>query len=80
MERLAVSLTDGFRALMLEYFGYDTKVFEFISSEHTSRNTMITAVKKNSGPVRSGEKLNEINIIKKEFQLEDFYLDKILSP
>lgn len=78
MERLAVSVTDGLRALMMEYFGYETKVFEFISSEHTAKNTMITAVKKKSPVTNSEEKLNEINLIKKEFQLEDFYLDRIL--
>ncbi|MDQ3019571.1 MAG: SAM-dependent methyltransferase [Bacteroidota bacterium] len=77
-ERLSVMLTDGLRALVMEHFGYDTKVFEFISSEHTAKNTMITAVKKDTPLKRSDEKLNEINIIKKEFQIEDFYLDKDL--
>jgi len=75
-ERLAVSLTDGLRALTLEYFGYETKVFEFVSSEHTARNTMITAVKKGNS---DETKLHEINLIKSGFQIEDFYLDKILS-
>ncbi|MEO8209677.1 MAG: SAM-dependent methyltransferase [bacterium] len=75
-ERLSVMLTDGLRALMLEYSGYDTKVFEFISSEHTAKNTMITAVKKKSFNKDSIDKLNEIKLIKKEFQIEDFYLDK----
>ena len=60
---------------MLEYYGYDTKVFEFISTEHTARNTMITAVKKRPA---DKEKLIEIEAVKKEFSLNDFYLDKIL--
>lgn len=72
LERLAVSVTDGLRALTLEYFGYDTKVFEFISSEHTAKNTMITAVKKNDVNVN---KLQEIEAVKGEFGIEDFYLD-----
>lgn len=75
-ERLSVMLTDSLRSLMLEYSGYETKVFEFISSEHTAKNTMITAVRKNTSLKYSEEKLNEINLIKKEFQIEDFYLDK----
>jgi len=75
-ERLAVTLTDGLRALLLEYFGYETKVFEFISSEHTAKNTMITAVRNRSLKERPEEKLNEINLIKKEFGLDDFYADK----
>ena len=77
-ERLAVTLTDGLRALLLEYFGYETKVFEFISSEHTAKNTMITAVKNRSLKMRSEEKLNEINLIKKEYGLDDFYADRSL--
>ena len=77
-ERLAVTLTDGLRALLLEYFGYETKVFEFISSEHTAKNTMITAVRNRSLKERQEEKLNEINLINKEYGLDDFYLDKIL--
>jgi len=77
-ERLAVTLTDGLRALLLEYYGYETKVFEFISSEHTAKNTMITAVRNRSLKERSEEKLNEINLIKKEYGLDDFYADKSL--
>ena len=77
-ERLAVTLTDGLRALLLEYYGYETKVFEFISSEHTAKNTMITAVRNRSLKERPEEKLNEINLIKKEYGLDDFYADKSL--
>lgn len=77
-ERLAVTLTDGLRALLLEYSGYETKVFEFISSEHTAKNTMITAVRNRSLKMKSEEKFNEIEKIKKEYGLGDFYLDKIL--
>ncbi|MEO8664532.1 MAG: SAM-dependent methyltransferase [Ignavibacteria bacterium] len=74
-ERLAVALTDGLRALTLENFGYDTKIFEFISSEHTAKNTMIAAVKNKGAPI---EKLEEIKMIKDQFRLDDFYLDKKL--
>ncbi len=42
-ERQAEILTDGIRALLLEAEGYRTKVFEFISTEHTAKNVMITA-------------------------------------
>lgn len=77
IERLAVSLTDGLRSLMLEHFGYATKVFEYISSEHTAKNTMITAVKKTSDRIEE-DKLNEMNLIKSEYGLDDFYLDKKL--
>ncbi|MBS1517794.1 MAG: SAM-dependent methyltransferase [Bacteroidetes bacterium] len=75
-ERLAVMLTDGLRALSLESKGYSVKIFEFISSEHTARNTMITAVKGNQN---NNEAENEITQIRKEFSIDDFYLDKILN-
>jgi len=37
MERQAEMVTDGIRALILEYYGYSTKVFEFISDAHTPK-------------------------------------------
>jgi SAM-dependent methyltransferase len=45
-ERQAEFVTDALRAQLLEWAGYRTKVFEFISTEHTAKNTMIAAIKK----------------------------------
>ncbi len=45
-ERQAELLTDGIRALALEVAGYSTSVFEFISNEHTGKNVMIAATKR----------------------------------
>lgn len=47
-ERQAEFVTDALRAMLLEWAGYRTKVFEFISTEHTAKNLMITAVKTTS--------------------------------
>ncbi len=44
-ERQAEFVTDSLRAQLLEWAGYRTKVFEFISTEHTAKNLMITAIK-----------------------------------
>jgi SAM-dependent methyltransferase len=44
-ERQAEFVTDSLRALLLEWAGYKTKVFEFIATEHTAKNLMITAIK-----------------------------------
>lgn len=44
-ERQAEFVTDALRALLLEWAGYRTKVFEFISTEHTAKNLMISAIK-----------------------------------
>ncbi|MNT97454.1 hypothetical protein D3C72_2397830 [compost metagenome] len=59
-------LTDSLRALYLEACGYETKVFEFISLEHTNKNKMILAVKRQA-PVEASALLEKIQ------QLKDFY-------
>jgi SAM-dependent methyltransferase len=46
-ERLGDILTDTFRATILRLFGYHTDVFQFVSTEHTSKNLMIRAFKAN---------------------------------
>lgn len=42
-ERQAEFVTDALRAQLLEWAGYKTKVFEFISTEHTAKNLLIVA-------------------------------------
>src|SRR6185295_4773636 len=44
-ERQAEFVTDALRAQLLEWAGHRTKVFEFISTEHTAKNLMIAAMK-----------------------------------
>ncbi len=77
-EHISSFVTDGLRALTLEAFGYKTKIFEFISSEHTSKNIMITAVKQKHSEDIDVNKFKEIENIKSLFGLKDYYLDKIL--
>lgn len=56
LERQAEMVTDGIRALILEYFGYKTKVFEFISDAHTPKNVLVVGVKRSlKGEVNSLE-------------------------
>ncbi|GKY91810.1 hypothetical protein MPSEU_000152600 [Mayamaea pseudoterrestris] len=47
-ERMAETVTDSLRALLLEHAGYSVQVFEFIGGEHTSKNCMITAVRQST--------------------------------
>ena len=49
-ERQSEFITDAMRALALEAVGYRTKVFEFISTEHTAKNLMLAAIRQRSGP------------------------------
>ena len=78
-ERLSESLTDLIRALILEAYGYQTKVFEFINSEHTPKNLMISAVYKGIDEKRKIEKLNEVMALKSRFGIEFHYLEKLLE-
>jgi SAM-dependent methyltransferase len=57
-ERQAEFVTDALRAQLLEWSGYRTKVFEFISTEHTAKNLMIAAVK--SGNVGDPSRMERI--------------------
>lgn len=45
-ERLSAILTDAIRANLLEEAGYDTQVLEFIEMEHTPKNILIRAVRR----------------------------------
>ncbi len=49
-ERMAALITDALRANMLEEQGYETQIVEFIDMEHTPKNLLIRAVKKNASP------------------------------
>ena len=74
-ERQAELITDGIRALLLEVNGYKTKVFEFISTEHTSKNLMIVGIRSKPNP----EALQKVDAIKKDFAIGVHYLEKLLS-
>ncbi|HAD11263.1 MAG TPA: SAM-dependent methyltransferase [Saprospirales bacterium] len=80
LERQAEMLTDGIRALLLEAEGYHTKVFEFVSTEHTAKNVMITATlgqrKMNQ---RSTEALQQIADLKTAFGIREHWLEKLLA-
>lgn len=45
-ERMAALITDALRANLLEEQGYDTQLLEFIDMEHTPKNILIRAVKR----------------------------------
>lgn len=75
LERQAEIITDAIRALVLEDKGYKTQVFEFISTEHTAKNTMIIAKK-----ARINEHAAlEIRDIKETYGIRYHYLEKLLE-
>ncbi|MCE7887964.1 MAG: SAM-dependent methyltransferase [Alphaproteobacteria bacterium PRO2] len=77
MERQAEMVTDSLRALILEYFGYSVKVFEFVGGEHTPKNVMIAATK--TGKARNPEILKKIHKTKDFFGISSHHLEKLLK-
>ena len=74
-ERQAEILTDAIRALMLEAHGYKTKVFEFISTEHTPKNVMIVGKKIGESPAGRAKCLQSICDLKELFGIKQHYLE-----
>ncbi len=77
LEREAESITDGLRALLLEKSGYSTKLFEFISTEHTPKNNMIVGTR-NSGK-KSGDLDEQIQTIKEFYGIREQRLESLLT-
>lgn len=77
-ERTSEMITDGMRALILEYFGYKVKVMQFISDAHTPKNVMIMASKQNINPQQQQEILKQIDAIKSEWGIASHHLEKVL--
>ncbi len=80
----AEMVTDSLRALLLESQGYETQVFEFIALEHTSKNKMILAVKKQGAAgaalaARREEILSQIAEIKRFYGLREQALESLLA-
>lgn len=73
----AEMVTDSLRALFLEACGYETKVFEFISLEHTNKNKMILAVKR-AEPIDPSELLAKIQELKAFYHISEHCLETLL--
>jgi SAM-dependent methyltransferase len=78
-ERQAEILTDTLRAMIMEYFGYKTNVFEFIPLEHTPKNVMIVGRKTSTTSSDKNQILNDIAAIKKLHGIEKHYLETLLG-
>ena len=78
LERTAETLTDGIRSLLLEGQGYATKLFEFVPTEHTPKNNMLVATKKNGGTDQS-RAARQITELKASFGIREQRLEKLLS-
>lgn len=79
MERQAEMVTDGLRALLLEYEGYSTKVFEFISDAHTPKNVMIVGMRHPGAKRHDPAILQKIHETKAYFGISWHRLEKNLE-
>jgi SAM-dependent methyltransferase len=75
-ERFSEWLTDGLRALRLQAAGYETKVIEFVASEHTARNLLIVGVRQDR-PADSDAINRQIAALKEFFHLVSLASDEI---
>lgn len=77
LERQAEMVTDGLRALIMEYYGYQTKVVQFISDQHTPKNVLIIGSKKQIAASRQAEIVAEIRSIKAFFGIGYHHLERL---
>ncbi len=76
-ERQFEMITDTIRALILEKHQYATKVFEFISNEHTRKNVMLVGSKTNK-KAETKEINAKIKGLKDQYHINYHYLEKQL--
>ncbi len=77
-ERQYEMVTDTIRALILEKHQYNTKVFEFISNEHTRKNVMLVGEK--SSKKANKEFISEkVSSLKEDYGIKYHYLEKLLE-
>jgi hypothetical protein len=80
MGQQAEMLTDTIRALFLQAYGYETKVLEFVSLEHTSKNKMIMATKKRNAESQPNQKvLQQIADLEAFYSIEHHALENLLK-
>lgn len=87
LERQAEMVTDGLRALILEYFGYKTKVFEFVSDVHTPKNVLVVGIRSKEQGTRNKEQglrskdeiLQKIKATKAYFGIGYHHLERLFK-
>lgn len=80
-EKTAALVTDALRAQVLEICGYRAQVVEFIDTEHTPKNLLIKAVRR-QGEGNAGERSKAIaqyESLKQQFGINSFFLEQALG-
>ncbi|NGO39016.1 SAM-dependent methyltransferase [Limisphaera ngatamarikiensis] len=76
--RFATWLTDALRVLFLEWAGYKVRVVEFIESEHTPMNLLLSAIRVRP-PFRDPARRERILQLKETFGIQHHALDPLLN-
>ncbi|GHB53768.1 methyltransferase [Persicitalea jodogahamensis] len=79
LERQAEMVTDGIRSLILEYYGYATKVFEFVSDAHTPKNVLIVGEKRKQKPAEQEMILEKLRTSKQFFGIGYHQLERLIG-
>lgn len=77
LERHAEMLTDSIRSLIMEYYGYEMRVMQFISDQHTPKNVMLVGLKKSTDSKKQSEILNKIQELKQYFGIGYQHLERL---
>ncbi|MEO6051432.1 MAG: SAM-dependent methyltransferase, partial [Pyrinomonadaceae bacterium] len=78
LERTAETVTDGLRSLLLEREGYSTRLFEFVSTEHTPKNNMLVGTRlQKPGEVEPFDR--QINAIKQLYGIREHHLESLFG-
>lgn len=77
-ERQFEMITDTLRSLLMEKEQYKTKIFEFISNEHTRKNIMLVG-SRSDRPLDVAGIAMKIEKIKSDYQIESHYLETALK-
>ena len=79
-ERFAALATDALRSLVLDMCGYATQVVEFIDLEHTAKNLLIRAVRREHvDPALRAARRAEYESLKHLLGIETPYLERIFG-
>lgn len=78
LERMAETLTDALRALLLERSGYATRMIEFVPVEHTPKNNMLVGVRRTKA-VDTSALERQIDDIKAAFGISHQRLEQLLA-
>ena len=76
LQKQADLITDNSRVMLLRSQGYQVDVIDFVSTEHTHKNTLIAAVKKGKPSL---ERLAEYEAYKREFGFRGIKMERLMK-